>query len=324
MAWVTILASRYSVNAPASTDLFTDIVGDLSYLYQNQNAPSMTVGSPNIVNGSFELDVNATVQPTGWNFVAGPGGSGQVTNAQYNDGAQSYGASQPGGGSGNTGGTLTGPYNQSTLSQQYYPVSPSASYLLKFMLKCNRTDIQNSVTVYWYTNTYVANSSTPILTLATGSSPTSWTSYAFTVTPLSGSYFCTIQFNLGSNSSTPPGATGNIYVDGVSMSLRPAFSEITSYTSNSTFTVPSGVYYVQVEFFFNSSASGGYFYYSKVIISVKPGDTFTNNFNALLQLQGGPNTLYSGNSTTYAYNTNTNMNYVVAGVFAESAIIFTY
>lgn len=282
MAYVNIVAGRYAVNAPADTSLFADIVANENYLNNNQNAPAVAGDAPNVVNGSFELDVATTVQPTGWLFTAGTGGSGLVVNTTFSDGAQSYEAIQ-GTTAGNTAGTLVGPYNQATSSNQFYVCSPKKSYQLKFMLQCNRTDIQNSVVINWYSNAQGFLSSTPLLTLANGASPVAWTAYNFNFTPPSSAYYFQIQFNLGSNSVTPPGATGNIFVDGISISPRTPFQTYSAYAATTsqtfTFTVPSGVYYVMAKLYASYSLSGGLFGapggYAEVLISCKPGDTMT-------------------------------------------------
>ena len=298
MSFITIINSRFAVNSPASTDLFSDIVANLNYLFTNQNAPSVAGASPNVVNGSFELDASGTIQPTGWLFTPGTGGSGSVTTGQYNDGSQSYLVVQ-GNTAGNTGGILKGPYNQSTLSQQYYVVSPSKSYTLSFMIMSNRTDIANVVNVDWYTSTQSYISSVSVINEPTGAANTSWDNFSANVTPPSNAYYATITFFLGNNNTTPPGATGNIWVDGITLSEYKPCQTGKAYTSgNNTFTVPSGIYTLKV-----TAVSGGGISGRTPILpnsclgfmSVIPGDTITINFG--FQLIGS--TYYS----VFAYNT---------------------
>ena len=298
MSFITIINPRFAVNSPASTDLFSDIVSDLNYLFTNQNAPSVSGGLPNVVNGSFELDANNTIQPTGWIFNAGTGGSGNVTTGQYNDGSQSYLIVQ-GNTAGNTGGTLVSPYNQSTLSQQYYVVSPSKKYTFQFMYMCNRADIANIASIQWYSNTQSFISTTNYLVQGTGNAPTSWQNLSYVATPPSNAYYCVLNFFLGQNGGSPPGATGNIWLDGVSLSEYNPCQSGSAYTSgNNTFTVPSGIYTLKV----TAVSAGGISGHTPIspnsclgFMSVIPGDTITINFG--FQLIGS--TYYS----VFAYNT---------------------
>lgn len=297
MAFVTIVAPRFAVNAPASTDLFSDIVTDLNYLFTNQNSPSVAGDAPSVANGSFEVDASGTIQPTAWNFVAGTGGSGSVVNTQYNDGAQSFQAIQ-GTVSGNTGGVLTGPYNQSTASNLYYPISPNKAYNLKFMLMCNRADIQNSVVVLWYTNAQSFLGSNVIFSNSTGAAPTSWTVYSYPLAPPVGVYFMQLQFNLGSNATTAPGATGNIYVDGISIKPREPFQLVQIFTSSGTFTVPQGVDKAWVKVSgapsVNGDTPGGYT--EQIWTQMQVGQTIAITISTA---GGGTNTaVYSGQTIT--------------------------
>ena len=298
MSFITIINSRFAVNSPASTDLFSDIVADLNYLFTNQNAPSVAGASPNVVNGSFELDASGTIQPTGWLFTPGTGGSGSVTTGQYNDGSQSYLIVQ-GNTAGNTGGYLTGPYNQSSLSQQYYTVSPSKNYTLRFMYMCNRADIGNVVFVTWYTNTQSFISNQVLMNQTIGSAPTSWQNLSFNITPPSNAYYCTVTFQGGANATTPPGATGNIWVDGITLSEYKPCQTGNAYTSgNNTFTVPSGIYTLKVSCYQPAGLSSHTVTPATTAIgymSVIPGDSITVNFG--FQLIGS--TYYS----VFAYNT---------------------
>lgn len=276
MPFVTIVAPRYAQDAPASTDLFADIVGDLNYLNANQNAPGVSLGVPNVVNGSFELDANGTVQPTGWNFVAGTGGSGAVDNTVQNDGAQSYKVVQ-GTAAGNTGGVLTGPYNG---GNQYYTVSPQNSYMLRFMLKNNRADITNTVTVFWYNSTGGSVGST-VFSAIGSSARTTWIFYSFIVTPPSNAYYCQLQFSLGNNSVTPPGATGNIWVDGISFLPRPLFWAFATIDNDgATFTVPAGVNMIKIWIKNYSNVGNNIVAFGPyVAINTFPGEVFTFSFN---------------------------------------------
>lgn len=284
MAFVTIVSTRYQQDAPASTDLFSDIVNDLNFLNTNQNAPQDINGSPNVVNGSFELDqANGIVNPIGWNFVAGTGGSGSTTNTDQNHGAYSYKVVQPNVG-GNTGGVLTGPYSG---GNQFMNVSPSYAYQIVFSLKATRADVKNSCVVNWYNSSQAFLSSTTAVSIANGSSPTSWTAFASNIlTPPAGAMFMQVIFNLGSDNVTPPGATANIFLDGIFITPYPQLSQAQDFTSTGTFTVPSGVYIIGIKGYgarnsgINTNTVGtqgpvGFGGYVEYFTRVEPGDTVT-------------------------------------------------
>lgn len=243
MGW-PIISSRYAQDAPLSTDLFTDIVGQLTTLTTSINGPQVTQGAPNVANGSFEIDPVNQVQPTGWTFTAGTGGSGLVTNTDQNDGAQCYKMVQNTT-SGNTAGTLNSIDSNSGLG--YMAVSPLLSYNLSFMLKCSRTDVQNKVVINWFNSSKASVSSTTVYDI-TQLPPTVWTTYQFLVTPPAGCYFATVTLMGGQNAVTPPGANCNIFFDGVFMTpFKPGQLAKTYTTGTNTFTVPSGVFNLNVE-----------------------------------------------------------------------------
>jgi len=300
MGFTVINAPRYAADAPVSTDLISDLYANEVYLNTNQNAPQDTGGSPNIVNGSFELDASGTATPTGWNFTAGTGGTGTVTNTQQNHGANSYLVTQDNT-SGHTGGVLDGPYASGS---QYMNVSPSLSYQVGFMLKCSRVDVLNSVVLNWYDASKSFLSSTTVKSIANGSAPTSWTTYVTSnLTPPASAEFCRIICNLGNDAVTPPGASTNIYIDGIFMRDRPSFSQSTAYTSNNTFTVPSGVFFVKARVYGSKIQTiNGNGAYTENIYSVKPGDvaTITISFG-----NGGSNSVALNGTTITATNGNT-------------------
>jgi len=255
--------------------------------------------APNVVNGSFELDTNTTIQPTGWLFTPGTGGSGQVTTGQYNDGSQSYLAVQ-GSTAGNTAGILGGPYNQSTLSQQYYVISPSKNYTIQFMIMCNRVDISNQMFVSYYTNTQSFITSISVYNVGSGGAPTSWEALSYVITPPSNAYYMTISFNLGYNNASPPGATGNIWIDGVSLSEYNPCQTGLAYTSGTnTFTVPSGIYTLKVTCVAVVNPTTGKTLPGSSIgyMAVIPGDLIT--VNLAIQL------ISAVNYAVFAYNTRT-------------------
>lgn len=282
MATWPILATRYAQDAPVSTDLFSDIIAQITSNTANLNSPQTSIGIANIVNGSFEIDPNNTVQPTGWTFTAGTGGAGLTTNADQNDGAFSYKMTQDTTG-GHTAGTLQSIDNATGLGK--LPVSPGQlsstvqyggmAYEIVFSLKCDRTDIQNKVTINWYDSAKIALSTTIVYDV-TNTPPTVWTKFAFLITPPNGAYFMTVTLAGGQNTVTPPASTAHIFWDDISIKPRTPMQTAIGVSSQSTatFFIPNGVFLANVKMFGKASGAnfGGYI---EGNVRVKPGDQIT-------------------------------------------------
>lgn len=328
MSYKNIAAARYAADAPVSTDLLADMVANEDYLNTNQNAPQDVGGSPNIVNGSFELDASGTGTPSGWNFTAGTGGTGAVTNTQQNHGAKSYLVTQDNT-TGHTGGVLDGPYSS---GNQYMNVSPSLSYQVTFMLKCSRADVANSCVLNWYDASQSFLSSTTVKSIANGSSPTSWTVYTTgNLVPPASAEFCRLICNLGSDNVTPPGQSTNIYIDGISIRPRTPFSTSQVFTSTGSFTVPSGVFFLKFRMYgsTSSASSGVWGGYGETIASVKPGDVATITISntaaasSTIALNGTTYTVTNGKpSTGPTSGTSTNNTVNVTGGSGFTAVNF--
>ena len=287
MAFITINPTRYAVDAPLSTDLFSDIKTDLDFLNGVNTSAVDAGGSPLILNGSFEAPlVASSTTPNNWTFVAGTGGAGVDTTSDQNHGAQSFKITRDTT-AGNSGGTLT---------SEFFNVSPSLRYQFRFMIKCNRTDIRNKVVINWFDAAQGALSSTTLYDDgASPTAPTSWTANAVLVTPVASAMFGKLVLT-GGDSTVTPAATGNTFFDGFSAIVKPAFSEQTVYTSTNTLTVTAGAFLLKIRASAKAQANRSFWGgYSEKIIAVKPGDSVVVTISAAA---GGTNTVVHSPSGT--------------------------
>ncbi len=304
MSFVTINPNRYDVDSPVSTDLFSDIVGDLNFLNGTNNSAVDAGGAPLILNGSFESPLVATsTTPDNWSYVAGTGATGVLVNTSQIHGAQSFKFTRDTT-VGHTGGTLT--------SGTFFNVSPYLTYQIIFMLLSSRSDVSNTVVINWYAADQSALSSTTIYSSA--SAPTTWTDYRYLVTPPASALFGKIVIS-GGTSTTIPGGTASIYFDGISISLKPSFSVPTSYTSSTSFIAGSfgatpGPWKIKMWGKLSENSNGNSFGggYLEAVVWMRNGDTATltinNNLgsNSTFVLNGrdGITTLSCNNASTTA------------------------
>ncbi len=240
MAWVSINTARNAQDAPISQDWGNDVVNDLNYLFGLSSNITDADGAPIVQNGSFELDANNSTTVTGWTVSLGTGATGIVTNSDQNHGAQSFKFTRDST-VGHSGGSLT---------SSFMNCSPSLAYQIQFMLKCSRSDVENTVQVQWFTASQSLISTTTIYDSGLGSNaPTTWVSLCSAIiTPPATAMFCKIVLNAGISAQTP-GATTSILFDGVFMMLRIPLSSGISYTSSTSLTIPPGVYLIYVKIF---------------------------------------------------------------------------
>jgi hypothetical protein len=283
LSFTIINTSRNAMDAPVSQDWGNDVVHDLNYLYGASSNVTDASNSPIIPDGSFELNPSGTsvLSMTSWTGSLGTGATGQVTNAQQNHGAQSVVFTRDNT-PGHSGGILT---------SGYFNVSPGLSYDFVFMNMNSRNDVENQVQVAWFTALKAPISTTTIYDSGLGSAcPTVWITFKETnIVPPANAVYAQIIVNSGIAAKTPA-ATASMYWDGFSVVERQAFSKMVQYSSNSTFTVPAGVFYVLLEMYSYNSGNC----YGKKVIPVKPGDTFTNVITSYSSA-----TTYSGDGVTY-------------------------
>jgi hypothetical protein len=252
--WVSISTSRNAQDAPVSQDWGNDVVNDLNYLYNN-SLPTTAAGSaPIIPNGSFEADAPASSPqtPSGWtNLVLGTGATGAVSNAQQNDGAQSFVFTRDAT-PGHSGGSLT---------SGYLYVSPSLAYDLIFMNMNTRADVENQIIVNWYTAALSPISSTVVYDSGLGANaPTVWTPVKVaSINPPTNAVQATITINAGITAQTPALAA-SMYFDGfgISKTTTPsgAYNSIRQILGGpTTVTVPPGAW--MCEMFQNNTNGGG-------------------------------------------------------------------
>lgn len=237
--FININKTRNMQDAPISQDWGNDVVDDLNFLNGVVAGVTDADGVALVVNGSFEVDANNSTTVSNWTVVLGSGATGIVTNSDQNHGAQSFKFTRD----------STVGHNGGSLTSQFMNCSPNLEFLLGFMLKCSRSDVENTVQVSWYTATQSLISTTTVYDSGLGSNaPTTWNTIGNSpVTPPATAMFFKIILNAGIAAQTP-GATTSIFFDGVFVRPRTALSNLISYTSPATFTVPSGTFRVRLDF----------------------------------------------------------------------------
>lgn len=229
MSFETINANRYDVDSPVSTDLFGSIVDDLIYLNGVNISGVDAGGAPLVFNGSFESPlVASSTTPYSWTLVPGTGGSIVTINTDQIHGSQCLKITRDNT-IGHTGGTAT--------SSSTFTVSSYLTYLFIFMIKSSRADVSNTVVINWFTSDGSPLSSTTIY--SSTSAPTSWIDVRTLVTPPLTAAFGKIILS-GGTATTTPAATASTFFDGLSMSLKPPFSGVASFTSNTSLTIVGG------------------------------------------------------------------------------------
>ena len=310
MAFVNISAGRYAVGAPVTTGLLGDIVTDLNYLNGVFIGPANAGGAPLVLNGSFESPLVATsTTPDNWTLANYTDTAPVTINTDQNHGAQALQFTRASGAS-KSGGTAT--------STDFFYCSPSEAYRLEFMLKCSNATLHVKVQINWYTAAQSFLSTTDVYNTSSAQ-PTSWKAESSTVTPPATAMFGKIILT-GGDTDVDPGVSATVIFDGLSMTPRIPFSQGISYTSNSTFTIPSGVFKVKVVLLGSGTiatgsaiASGGY---CEGIYNAIPGENIAVTVDA--SNAGISKTVYSG--TTFQV---TNHNISVKGTASGGYVNIT-
>ena len=245
-----INAARYAAGAPVDNPLFTDIIAQLGVLTGQESGAANACDAPPIPNGSFEIDPDTTVQPTGWTFEPATGGSGQVTKNDSSHGQKSYRVIDPGG-AGNGGGTLS--------LTGYLPCGISQSFTLLFDTKATLPGIRVKVLLRWFDGTK-AKIGTDITAMdINGTYPSTWTTRSVALAPVtapSPARFFQIVFVLG-DTSVDPGASAYIYLDNVVLLPHRLFTGYSVFTSSGHWTVPVGVTIVKFRMVGGGGGGGG-------------------------------------------------------------------
>ena len=295
-SWISISAGAYAPGAPVASVAFGGaVVNDLIYLYSNQISAVDAGGVPLIIDGSFEAQPSGTpgASLTAWDYVAGTGGAGLVTNANQDHGAQSFMFSQ-GSTGGNTGGTLT--------SHSYFNVSPLVAFNLNFEIYSSRNDVRNNVVINWYNSSGGAVSSTTAYDSgayvagppAYGGGYIGWMPISVQVTPPATAVLGKVQLLGGYYGTTPPASTAYIYFDHVCTTPRTPFSQSTSFSTNGTWTIPAGVYLLQIPTMVGSTKPG-----QPTFIPVSPAQTLYINIGGF-----GSYTISYNGTTYYSFSAN--------------------
>jgi hypothetical protein len=296
-SYTTISPTVYAPGAPVASVAFAGAVkNNLDYLYGNQVSAVDSNGVPLLIDGSFESQPNGTpgASLAAWDYVAGTGGSGAVTNAIQDHGAQSFVFSQ-GSTGGNTGGTLT--------SHNYFNVSPLVAFNLNFEIYSSRNDVRNKVIVNWFNSSggTVAPSTTAYDSGAYVAGPPAygggyigWMPISVQVTPPATAVLGKVQLQGGYYGTTPPALTAYIYFDHVCTTPRTPFSQSTSFTTNGTWTIPAGVYLLQIPTMAGNTKPG-----QPAFIPVSPGQILYINTNGL-----GSYTISYNGTTYYSFSSN--------------------
>jgi len=162
--------------------------------YDAQVADTPAPSASLIDNGGFEADSDGDGTPDGWVFSTYTGGTADVdrydagTNPTPDtfDGEAAIRFVTPGG-SGNGGGYAT--------QADYFEVGEVDPLDVSFALKCSAVNVHVKVDVLWYTAAKAAHG-TPQTTLynEAAANPTTWTEYAYKVTPPAGARFAKLRF----------------------------------------------------------------------------------------------------------------------------------
>lgn len=233
MAW-PINSSRYDPKSPGSTDLFSDIIGQITVHDGLLSGIQQASNCPLVPNGSFELDANLTVTPTGWTPSALTGGSGYVSTSDSSHGSRCYMAIHPGGAL-NGGMTLT--------TTEALPVSIGQAFTLFFDAYSTNATVRIKADVIWYDKDGAQIGATQNVVDEDGSIPGTWNTYNASLTPYmtpSAAKYMKIIITLGAV-GTDPGSSTNIFLDNVVLAFRRLFSNQVVITSSQIWTVPAGV-----------------------------------------------------------------------------------
>lgn len=319
-------------NPVASQALLGAMLDDLDYLFSTGFNLSDLVGVPVLQNNSFEADPNGTsgASMTAWTFAAGTGGTGTVVNTEQNHGSNSFKMTQDTT-AGHTAGTLT--------NNDFLAVSPNIAYRIRFLLKCSAADVKNQLAVQWFDSSQSQIGSDQVLvTIARGSSPTSWKEFVTDdfapVTSPSVAVWMKVKLLGGQDTGTPPAATTSIYWDGIQIVPRPALSTFYAVTSTQTVTIPPGSNQVAIRAwartFTNLGFGKAWGGYAEHCEKIQPGQTVVITINnasgASSTLGVGASTtitLVNGNNSTGANGTSTgaNLNAVMQGPLGVTVLL---
>lgn len=220
------------------------------------NSQLATGGSDKVsmVNGSFEVDGDASGVPDGWTKVDFTGGTFSITGNGLADtvcqqGARAVKYTHPGGG-GNGGGTIT---------STEFEVVPSKTYAFSWTTYSTAATLVNIVYVEWLDAAKASISTTTLSSISTNN-PSAWSQQgAISAPPGSTTRFARVKFAMGDSSGS---TAGTVYLDAVSVStielsrsveFEGAGSPATSYT----WTAPTGVSLVSVEAWGGGGSGGG-------------------------------------------------------------------
>ena len=300
MPYTIIDPSRVATPAPVSEDLMQDFKGNEDYLYGIIKGVPDANGAPLVVNGSFEADVPGTMTPTEWDWAPQTSGVGAVASDDQVHGGQSYKVIQD---------TTPGHGGGSLKSHSFMNVSYRLEYRVLYHFKASIPGVRIIAKVYWY-NSAGGAASTATTTIFDGgvtpTAPTIWAVFCSHVTPPSDAVFAKLEVTAGDSSVTPV-STCSVWVDGLSMTLAIPHRGKASYTANGSYTVPSGVFNLNVEgydSYVTAVPEFSYFRKWSVSLDVKPGDVVTVQF-----LNAGASGTYSQvilNGVTYYYGFNAN------------------
>lgn len=136
------------------------------------NASQASVQGFNLAqNGSFEIDSNSDGQPDNWTISPYTGSAIAITNDVVTDGVEALEFNTTGAGTG--GGTAT---------SAKFPVTEGTICSLAFSFYATHATTTNVFQIKWYDEDDVLQSTSTVTMPASGSVPTSWTSYTEDIT----------------------------------------------------------------------------------------------------------------------------------------------
>lgn len=254
-----LVTQEVAVGAPVASDWGLRVAGAINYLLEAPaTVAALSSGTPTILNGSFELDLPPTIQPTGWVWSNHTSGQlpGNVISTDQFHGTNSYMVPiQTGANAGGTLAIATGTFPTGLLQ-----CSEGLSYAIEFAIKATSTPINlpMSLIVSFYDSSGTLMGSPTSFELSPAVTPppspppppqelgTAWSYVRKTFAPPSGARYFTVMFDVGGPSSNVP-SLNSVLIDGIFLFFPQKYARMFSNYNGgssqviSTFQVPPGV-----------------------------------------------------------------------------------
>jgi len=258
---------------------------------------SVQVGrSENLLNGSFEDDLDAEGIPDNWEVTLLSGGTSAIVGGIH--GLYAYKFNFPGGG-GNGGGYIQ--------TADFLPVSPNRTVVLSWEQQSTAAGVDNSVEIRWYSSATEGDYiSTDVIFADAATNPVVWTTQGGSAVPPSTARFAKIRF-IGGNLASIAGSTW--FDDVVLYPGTAAIPVMEVISTTQSWTVPSGVTKIRVRAWgaggggkslvgSGTVGGGGGGGYGEAVFDVVPSTVYTATVGAGGAAGTGPGVGSAGGSSS--------------------------